>query len=102
MLLSGKLADQITDKLPSIQDEISSPLQLAEQITNKLRIIQDEISSQLLKNEDWLKRYPIPLTQNIFRIIFNLALRFSQEVRTKLEGEFPYEAWRNNKKLSRS
>jgi hypothetical protein len=75
MFLSGKLADQITNKLP---------------------IIQDEINSRLLEIEDRLKQYPEPPTHNALRIIFDLVLGFSQEVRKEVKGEFPYKAWRND------
>jgi hypothetical protein len=69
---------------------------LAEQITKKLPIIQEEINSRLFGIEARLKQYPEPPSHNALRIIFDLVLAFAQNVRQEIEGEFPYKAWRNS------
>ncbi|CAE7212875.1 hypothetical protein CFE70_009609 [Pyrenophora teres f. teres 0-1] len=73
--LSGKLAEQITRKLPIID----------EQITTKL----DEVETALLQ-------FPEPPTHNASRIISDVILDFSQEVRKELTAEFPCKTWRNH------
>jgi hypothetical protein len=74
---------------------------LAEQIIRKLPIIHDEIDARLREIEDRLKQYPKPPTHNASRIIFDLVLEFSQELRKEIEGDWPYKGWRNQWKTQR-
>jgi hypothetical protein len=67
---------------------------LAEQITNKLPIIQEEINARLSEIEDDLKHYPNPPTHNASRVIFDLVLEYSQSVRQEIDGAFPCKNWR--------
>ncbi|CAO2647679.1 Nn.00g086010.m01.CDS01 [Neocucurbitaria sp. VM-36] len=73
--LSGKLADQITKKLPIIHEEI------------KVRLRQVEAD---------LGQFPEPPTHNASGIIFAILLEFSQHVRRELEADFPCKVWRND------
>ncbi|KAF1911981.1 P-loop containing nucleoside triphosphate hydrolase protein [Ampelomyces quisqualis] len=68
---------------------------LAEQITRKLPVIDDEIKARLGEVEDELKQYPAPPTHNATRIIFDLVLQFTQQLRGQLEGDFDHDDWRN-------
>jgi hypothetical protein len=72
--LSGKLADQITKKLP---------------------IIHEEIEARLREVDEELKHYPEPPTHSATRIIFDAVLQFTQKVRGELEGAYDYDKWRN-------
>jgi hypothetical protein len=69
---------------------------LAEQITKKLPVIHDEINARLLGIEESLKQYPEPPNHNAPRIIFDTVLEFSQSLSQQIEGEFPSIDWRNN------
>jgi hypothetical protein len=69
---------------------------LAEQITMKIPIIHDEINARLHQVEGDLEQYPEPPTHNATRIIFDLVLEFSQHVRKEVEAEYPCKEWRNN------
>jgi len=73
--LSGKLAEEMTKKLPVIDQEINTRL---EQVLGELR------------------EFPNPPTHNAPRIISDVVLDFSHNVRKELEAEFPCKAWRNN------
>ncbi|CAN9123474.1 unnamed protein product [Alternaria sp. RS040] len=73
--LSGKLAEQITKKLPIIDQEINARLE---------QVLTD------------LQQFPDPPTHNAARMIMDVVLDFSQHVRRELEAEFPCKAWRNN------
>ncbi|CAN9127666.1 unnamed protein product [Alternaria alternata] len=73
--LSGKLAEQITKKLPIIDQEINARLE---------QVLAD------------LQQFPDPPTHNASRMISDVVLDFSQDVRGELEAEFPCKAWRNN------
>ncbi|CAN9098449.1 unnamed protein product [Alternaria alternata] len=73
--LSGKLAEQITKKLPIIDQEINARLE---------QVLAD------------LQQFPDPPTHNAARMISDVVLDFSQDVRRELEAEFPCKAWRNN------
>ncbi|KNG50915.1 dynamin family protein [Stemphylium lycopersici] len=73
--LSGKLADQITKKLP---------------------IIEQEINTRLNQIETDLQQFPEPPTYNASRIITDIILDFCQELRKEVEAEFPFKTWRNN------
>ncbi|KAF1829164.1 interferon-induced GTP-binding protein Mx [Decorospora gaudefroyi] len=73
--LSGKLAEQITKKLPTIDREINIRLQQV---------------------EAELQQFPEPPTHNASRIIYDVLLDFSQHVRKEIEAEFPCKIWRNN------
>jgi hypothetical protein len=76
---------------------------LAEQITNKLPIIEEEINARLQDIDEELKQYPEPVTRNASRIIFDVVSDFAQAVRLEMGGEFPHHTWRNNwKALKRS
>jgi hypothetical protein len=67
---------------------------LAEQITKKLPIIQSQMQSRLSEVENSLKQYPEPPTHNAVRIISDILLEISQHVRLEIEGNFPYKDWR--------
>ncbi|RMZ68410.1 dynamin family [Pyrenophora seminiperda CCB06] len=69
---------------------------LAEQTTKKLPVIDQEISNRLLEVETALLQFPEPPTHNAVRIISDIILDFSQEVRKELTAEFPCKAWHNN------
>lgn len=69
---------------------------LAEQITRKLPVIDHEINTRLCQVETDLLQFPEPPTHNASRMIADVILDFSQEVRKELEAEFPCKAWRNN------
>ena len=69
---------------------------LAEQIIKKLPIIDNEINTRLHEVESALLQFPEPPTHNASRIISDIILDFSQEVRKELAAEFPYKVWRNN------
>ncbi|EAT79567.2 hypothetical protein SNOG_13240 [Parastagonospora nodorum SN15] len=76
---------------------------LAEQITKKLPIIEEEIHTRRHEVEEELKQYPAPVTQNAPRVIFDILTEFAQSVRLELEGDFKHRVWRNNwKALQRS
>ncbi|KAL1801201.1 hypothetical protein ACET3X_001543 [Alternaria dauci] len=77
--LSGKLAEQITKKLPIIDQEINTRLE---------QVLTD------------LQQFPDPPTHNASRMIADVVLDFSQDVRKELEAEFPCKAWRNAWKAS--
>lgn len=66
--LSGKLAEQITKKLPIIDQEINARLE---------QVLAD------------LQQFPDPPTHNAARMISDVVLDFSQDVRRELEAEFP-------------
>jgi hypothetical protein len=68
---------------------------LAEQITKKLPIIQAEIESRLREVEDDLKHYPEPPAHNALRIIFDLVLELAQDVRQEVEGNYRHKGWFN-------
>jgi hypothetical protein len=72
---------------------------LAEQITKKLPVIEHEINTRLAQVEARLQEFPKPPTHNASRIISDVVLDFSQGVRKELEAEFPCKAWRNQWKL---
>ncbi|KAH7069679.1 interferon-induced GTP-binding protein Mx [Paraphoma chrysanthemicola] len=74
---------------------------LAEQILARLPIIQKEIDHRLLTIEASLQQYPKPPTHNASRIIFDVVLDFSQELRKELEGEWPFKGWNNKWRLQR-
>ncbi|KAI4909131.1 hypothetical protein J4E85_011602 [Alternaria conjuncta] len=76
--LSGKLADQITKKLP---------------------VIEHEIDTRLAEVEARLQQFPEPPNHNASRIISDIVLDFSQGVRKELEAEFPCKEWRNKWRL---
>jgi hypothetical protein len=67
---------------------------LAEQITNKLPIIEEEMDARLHEIDNDLKHYPEPPTHNASRIIFDLVLEFSQSVQQEIHGDFPCKDWR--------
>ena len=69
--LSGKLAEEMTKKLPVIDQEINTRL---EQVLGELR------------------EFPNPPTHNAPRIISDVVLDFSHNVRKELEAEFPCKA----------
>ncbi|KAH3954238.1 hypothetical protein HBH98_251920 [Parastagonospora nodorum] len=77
---------------------------LAEQITKKLPIIEEEINARRHEVEEELKQYPAPVTQNAPRVIFDILTEFAQSVRLELEGDLDdHREWRNNwKALQRS
>lgn len=76
---------------------------LAEQITKKLPIIEEEINARRHEIEEELKQYPAPITQNAPRVIFHILSTFAQNVRLEIEGDFEHRKWRNNwKALQRS
>jgi hypothetical protein len=72
---------------------------LAEQITKKLPVIDHEINARLHQVDTSLQQFPEPPTHNASRIISDVILDLSQEVRKELEAEFPCKAWRNNWKV---
>ncbi|KAI4639533.1 uncharacterized protein J4E78_010860 [Alternaria triticimaculans] len=72
---------------------------LAEQMTRKLPIIDQEINARLEQVLAELREFPDPPTHNAPRIISDVVLDFSHNVRKELEAEFPCKAWRNNWKL---
>ncbi|KAH7074308.1 interferon-induced GTP-binding protein Mx [Paraphoma chrysanthemicola] len=74
---------------------------LAEQIVARLPIIQKEIDHRLLAIEADLQQYPKPPTHNASRIIFDIVLEFSQDLRRELEGEWPCKSWNNEWKYQR-
>ncbi|KAH5731245.1 hypothetical protein HBI17_217790 [Parastagonospora nodorum] len=51
---------------------------LAEQITKKLPIIEEEINARRHEVEQELKQYPAPVTQNAPRVIFDILTEFAQ------------------------
>jgi hypothetical protein len=69
---------------------------LGEQIIKNLPIIQAEIESRFREVEDNLKQYPEPPSHNALRIIFDLILEFSQDVRQEVEGNWPRKDWYND------
>lgn len=69
---------------------------LAEQIIKKLPIIEEQINMRLGQVETGLEQFPEPPTHNASRIISDVILDFSQELRKEIEAEFPYKVWRNN------
>ncbi|KAJ4377960.1 hypothetical protein N0V83_000790 [Neocucurbitaria cava] len=69
---------------------------LAEQITNKIPVIHEEISARLQDVDVELQQYPEPPTRNALRIILDTLLDFTQHVRKELEAEFPCKEWRND------
>ncbi|KAF2825294.1 hypothetical protein CC86DRAFT_41688 [Ophiobolus disseminans] len=69
---------------------------LAEQITKRLPVIQKEIDIRLEQVEDQLKQFPEPPTQNASRIIYDVVYEFAQNVRKELVAEYPRIDWRNN------
>ncbi|KAI1509721.1 Dynamin protein [Pyrenophora tritici-repentis] len=69
---------------------------LAEQITKKLPIIDQEITIRLHEVETALLQFPESPTHNASRIISDVILDFSQEVRKELAAEFPCKIWRNH------
>jgi hypothetical protein len=69
---------------------------LAEQITKKLPIIQSEMETRLREVEDNLRQYPEPPSHNALRIIFDLVLEFSQAVRLEVEGNISRIEWKND------
>ncbi|KAH6865449.1 interferon-induced GTP-binding protein Mx [Alternaria rosae] len=73
--LSGKLAEQMTKMLPIIDQEINARLE---------QVLAD------------LREFPDPPTHNAPRIISDVVLDFSHNVRKELEAAFPCKAWRNN------
>ncbi|KAG9187167.1 hypothetical protein G6011_05038 [Alternaria panax] len=76
---------------------------LAEQITKKLPVIDQEINTRLEQVLVDLEQYPQPPTHNAPRMIADVVLNFSQHVRRELEAEFPCKTWRNSwKALQRS
>ena len=72
---------------------------LAEQMTRKLPIIDQEINARLEQVLAKLREYLDPSTHNAPRIILDVVLDFSHNVRKELEAEFLCKAWRNNWKL---
>jgi hypothetical protein len=68
---------------------------LAEQITNKLPIIEEEMNARLREIDSELRHYPEPPTHNASRIIFDLVLEFSQSVRHEIHGDFPCKDFRH-------
>ncbi|KAL5114518.1 hypothetical protein ACEQ8H_007608 [Pleosporales sp. CAS-2024a] len=60
---------------------------LAEQITKKLPIIEEDLQARLNEIQTELKLYPEPPTQNASRIISDLIFEFSLQVRLAVDGE---------------
>jgi hypothetical protein len=79
---------------PNLQRFLSR--KLAEQITKKLPIIDQGIDDRLRQVEADLLQFPEPPTHNASRIIYDIILDFSQQVRKELEAEFPCKLWRNS------
>lgn len=73
--LSGKLAKQITDKLP---------------------IIHEEMKNRLQEVDEALKQFPEPQKINAQRTIFDILTDFSMVVRKELEADYPHTVWRSN------
>jgi hypothetical protein len=69
---------------------------LAEQITKRLPIIDQGINDRLRQVETDLLQFPEPPTHNASRIIYDILSEFSQAVRRELEAEFPCKDWRNS------
>jgi hypothetical protein len=69
---------------------------LAEQITKRLPIIDQGINDRLRQVESDLLQFPEPPTHNAPRIIYDILSEFSYAVRKELEAEFPCKDWRNN------
>jgi hypothetical protein len=69
---------------------------LAEHIITKVPIIHDEINARLRDVENELQQHPEPPTLNATRIISDLVLEFSDNVRREIEAEYPCKGWRNN------
>ncbi|KAH7381463.1 P-loop containing nucleoside triphosphate hydrolase protein [Phaeosphaeria sp. MPI-PUGE-AT-0046c] len=67
---------------------------LAEQITKRLPVIENEMEARLLTIDDELKHYPEPPSHNAVRIIFDTVLGFTEHVRLQLEGNNPHNGWR--------
>ncbi|EUC29865.1 hypothetical protein COCCADRAFT_29151 [Bipolaris zeicola 26-R-13] len=68
---------------------------LAEQMLKRLPTIDQHIFERLSRIEQDLKQFPEPATHNAIRIMSDIILDFSQEVRREIEAEFPYNEWRN-------
>jgi hypothetical protein len=69
---------------------------LAEHIIRKLPVIHAELNARLKVVETELQQYPEPPTLNATRIISDLVLDFSENVRKEIEAEYPCNGWRNN------
>ncbi|EMD64354.1 hypothetical protein COCSADRAFT_324317 [Bipolaris sorokiniana ND90Pr] len=69
---------------------------LAEQMIKRLPTIDQHISERLSRVEQELKQFPEPATANASRVMSDIILDFSQEVRREIEAEFPHKEWRNN------
>jgi hypothetical protein len=69
---------------------------LVEQITKRLPIIDQGINDRLRQVESDLLQFPEPPTHNAPRIIYDILSEFSHAVRKELEAEFPCKDWRNN------
>ncbi|EUC48572.1 hypothetical protein COCMIDRAFT_34056 [Bipolaris oryzae ATCC 44560] len=68
---------------------------LAEQMIKRLPMIEQHIIERLSWVEQELKKFPEPATANASRIISDIILDFSLDVRREIEAEFPHKEWRN-------
>ncbi|KAH7556603.1 P-loop containing nucleoside triphosphate hydrolase protein [Bipolaris maydis] len=69
---------------------------LAEQMIKQLPTIDEHILLRLSCVEQDLEQFPEPPTHNASRIMSDIILNFSQEVRREIKAEFPHKEWRNN------
>jgi hypothetical protein len=69
---------------------------LGENIIKNLPVIQAEIEFRICGVEHDLMKYPEPPSHNALRIIFDLILEFSQDVRQEVEGNWPRKDWYND------
>lgn len=67
---------------------------LADQITNRLPVIEEEMNTRLTSIEEEIKQYQEPPSHNAVRIVFDTVLQFTENVRLELEGDYPHNGWR--------
>jgi hypothetical protein len=92
----ARASRDIKSRLGSVNLQSYLSGKLAEQITNRLPDIRQQIDARLRGIEEQLKEYPEPPKQNALRIIYDVVADFSKDVRDEIMAEYPCKDWRNN------
>lgn len=95
-LLWSKIFKSYANRFGTVNLQRFLSQKLAEHIIKKLPTIEQEIDRRLHKVENDLQEIPEPPTHNATRLISDVILDFSQEVRQEIEAQWPCKTWRNN------
>jgi len=86
----------VKSRLGTVKLQSYLSCKLAQQITNRLPTIREKIDDRLRNMEVQLKQYPEPPKHNALRIIYDVVTEFTNEVRNEIAAEWPCTDWRNS------